>query len=458
MIRERLGLPKRRAHRRLGAGERLLALPSGFLWGAATADQQIERQQPSDWTAFEERAVRERRGIAGVDQAARWLAHKSDFDSHVADDVARAADMGHCAHRFSMSWARLFPREDMAAPDPAGVEFYGRVLDELHRQRMTPFVTLFHFASPAWLWRPDREDRRGIERPDAPDRLAHLATTLIDAFGDRVRHWCTINEPVVLAYLGYLEGTFPPNEKRGGPLAADAVLAALLRMHESAAAALREGARRRGTSVQVGIAQHVRTFVPWRNRAPLDVVTAAVIERLFVRRFLDQAMPSCDYVGVNEYGRAYVETELRRPLAYQVRHADPSDADDDASELGWAPDEHAFEDRLVALSRRYRKPIYVLENGTAEAALDDVRRQRQLVRHTQAMARAVQRGADVRGYFHWSLVDNFEWAEGFAPRFGLYAIDYDAGCSRSARGSVEVFRHLTRDNGVPAELWARLGR
>ena len=456
---ERLRLPRRRQHRHLGSGEALLPLPAGFLWGAATADQQIERQQPSDWSEFEQRAVTEGRGIAGLDQGARWLKNKADFDTHFADDIARAADMGHNAHRFSISWARLFPREGMTQPDAAGIELYCRVLDELERRHITPFVTLFHFASPAWLWRPSgAQGKYGVERADAPERLAQLARASMDAFGDRVRHWCTINEPVVLAYLGYLEGTFPPNAKRGGPLAANAVLAALLQMHLAAAEALRAAARRRGVAVQVGIAQHARTFLPWRNNALLDRVTAAVVERLFVQRFLDVAMPSCDYLGLNEYGRAYVVTDPLKPLAYQVRYADPSDVDDDASELGWAPDEHAFEERLLQLARRYRKPIYVLENGTAEAATDDVRRQRQLVRHAQAMARAARRGADVRGYFHWSLLDNFEWAEGFAPRFGLYAVDYDNACARSARGSVEVFGRIARDNAVPSDLWARLGR
>ncbi|MCC7070270.1 MAG: glycoside hydrolase family 1 protein [Deltaproteobacteria bacterium] len=454
-----LRMPRRGPHRHLGVDEQLLPVPAGFLWGAATADQQVERQQPSDWTAFEERARRQGHGIAGLEQGGGWLSHKADFDRHFADDVARAADMGHRAHRFSMSWARLFPREDMSAPEPAALDFYGRVLDELARRALQPFVTLFHFASPAWLWHPSGPDgKRGVERADAPARLAQLATCLVEAFGDRVRHWCTINEPVVLAYLGYLEGVFPPNEKRGGPFAADGVLAALLRMHEAAAGALRAAAARRAAPVQVGIAQHVRTFLPWRNHAPLDRVMAAVVERLFVLRFLDRAMPSCDYVGVNEYGRAYLETDLRRPLRYQLRHADPAEPGDEPSDLGWAPDERAFEERLVALARRYAKPIYVLENGTAEAATDDVRRQRQLVRHTQAMARAVRRGADVRGYFHWSLVDNFEWAEGFAPRFGLYAVDYPAGCARHARGSVEVYRRICRDGVVPPDLWARLGR
>ncbi len=452
-------LPRRGPHRHLGADEQLVQLPTGFAWGAATADQQIERQQPSDWTAFEERAVREGRGIAGLDVGGAWLAHKADFDRHYADDIARAADMGHTAHRFSMSWARLFPREDMRAPEPAALDFYGRVLDELARHRLAPHVTLFHFASPQWLWRATgKHVRRGVERADAPEHLARLAACLVDAFGDRVRHWCTINEPVVLAYLGYLEGVFPPHERRGGPLAANGVLDALLRMHHAAARALREGAARRGFPVQVGVAQHVRTFLPWRNHAPLDRAMAAAVEHLFVRRFLDRAMPTCDYVGVNEYGRAYLETDVRRPLAYRLRHADPADPDDDPSELGWAPDEQAFEERLVALARRYAKPIFVLENGTAEAALDDVRRQRQLVRHAQAMARAARRGADVRGYFHWSLIDNFEWAEGFAPRFGLYAVDYAAGARRTARASVEVYRRIARDNAVPHELWARLGR
>lgn len=453
----RLGLPRRQPHRALGPGEPLLSLPAGFFWGAATADQQIERQQPSDWTAFERRAVAEGRGIAGLADAARWLPCKADFDTHGSADLARAADGGHNAHRFSLSWARLFPREDMTRPDPAGVDFYGKIFDELARHRIEPFVTLFHFASPEWLWRPVA-GRYGLERDDAPERLAQLARAAMEAFGDRVRFWCTVNEPVVLAYLGYLEGVFPPLEKRGGALAANGVLSALLRMHQAAARALREAAQRRSTSVSVGIAQHARSFMPWRNRAPLDRITAAAVDRLFVWRFLDQAMPSCDFVGLNEYGRAYLETSLRRPLAWVVHYADPAEPGDDPSELGWAPDEAAFEERLAQLGQRYRKPIFVLENGTAEAALDDVRRQRQLVRHAQAMARAVRRGADVRGYFHWSLVDNFEWAEGFAPRFGLWAVDYDAGGARTARGSVGVLRRIAEANAVPAELWERLGR
>ncbi|MCC7110157.1 MAG: glycoside hydrolase family 1 protein [Deltaproteobacteria bacterium] len=454
---ERLRLPRRQPHRVLGPREPLLPLPAGFRWGAATADQQIERQQPSDWTAFEQRAIAEGRGIAGLADAARWLPHKADFDTHFAADLARAAEGGHNAHRFSLSWARLFPREDMVRPDPAGVDFYGRVFDELARHHIEPFVTLFHFASPGWLWRRVG-GRYGLERDDAPERLAQLAHAAMEAFGDRVRCWCTVNEPVVLAYLGYLEGAFPPNEKRGGPLAANGVLAALLRMHQAASRALREGAQRRSVSVQVGIAQHARSFMPWRNRALLDRITSAAVDRLFVWRFLDQVMPSCDFVGLNEYGRAYLETSARRPLDYVLRYSDLAEPGDDPSELGWAPDEAAFEERLVKLGQRYGKPIYVLENGTAEAAVDDVRRQRQLVRHAQAMARAARRGADVRGYFHWSLVDNFEWAEGFAPRFGLWAVDYERECARSARGSVEVLRRIAAANAVPAELWERLGR
>ena len=468
-------MPARTGHTR-PPGDGPFALPRGFLWGAATADQQIEHQQPSDWTAFENLARRERRqgaepghikGIADV--ADHVIAKKSDFDRKFADDFALAAAMGHNAHRFSISWARMFPREDMSDPDPAALDFYGRVLDALEKNGLLPFVTLFHFASPAWLW-TDSGGRRGVEREDAVARFSHFVDAVVKHFGARVRLWCTLNEPMVFAYAGYLQGIFPPHERRGGPEHVVPVVVALLKMH-AAAYALIHGAR---SDAQVGIAQHVRAFVPWRNLAPLDRITAQLIDRAFILDFLDaihtgkldMAMTgqsleipglasTMDYVGVNHYGRAYVKTRVNAPQKYEILFHDPDEPGEEWSDLGWAADEAALTRVLTRFHARYARPLYVLENGVADAAPDDLRRQRLLVRHAHAIWVAVQQGADVRGYFHWSLVDNFEWAEGFDPRFGLYAIDYERDFVRTPRASVDVYRAIAQANAVSAELWRK---
>lgn len=483
-------LPRRRRHRRLEEGEGPFLFPAGFLWGAATADQQIEHQQPSDWTELEQRARAlgleaetasgspvpgHIKGIVGV--PVEVLAKKTDFDRLHEDDLRRAALMGHNAHRFSLSWARLFPREDMTDPDPAAVDFYSRVFDDLRRDGLVPFVTLFHFASPAWLW-VEHDGRRGIEREDAVEHFRRFAESAAKLWGDQVRFWCTLNEPMVYAHHGYLEGTFPPHERRHGPADVVPVVRALLEMHVAAYEAIHEDAFTRGLATSVGIAQHVRAFMPWRNADLLDRVAAALVERSFITDFLDALhtgtlrmtrvgvhediaglQGSADYIGVNHYGRAYVKTKLGAPGQLELLFHDPREPGEEWSDLGWALDEEALTSCLARFAERYGKPLYVLENGIADAEQDDVRRQRFLVRNAQAVWRAIEHhGADVRGYFHWSLTDNFEWAEGFAPRFGLYAVDYEQDFARRARASVELYRQIASSNAISAELWRKYRR
>lgn len=491
-------LPRRLPHGPAPEGAGPFLFPAGFLWGAATADRQIEHQQPSDWSEFEQRAralgldaTTEKgtpvpghiKGIMAV--APEVLAKKTDFDRLHEDDLRRAALMGHNAHRFSLSWARLFPREDMSEPDPAGVDFYHRVFAELRRNGLVPFVTLFHFAMPAWL-QEERRGRRGVERDDAVDHFRRFAETAAAQWGDQVRFWCTLNEPMVYVLQGYLEGTFPPHEQRAGPREVVSVVRALLEMHVAAYEALHADAFRRDLATSVGVAQHVRAFMPWRNGDLLDRLTAALIERSFVTDFLDALhtgvlrmaqvgvaeeiaglQDAADYIGVNHYGRAYVKTRLSEPGRFDLLFHDPREPGEEWSDLGWALDERALTACLARFAERYRKPLYVLENGIADRDDDDVRRQRFLVRNAQAVWRAVHNGADVRGYFHWSLTDNFEWAEGFAPRFGLYAVDYDDGAARGvpaatfarrARGSVEVYRQIASTNAISDELWRRYRR
>jgi beta-glucosidase len=264
---------------------------------------------------------------------------------------------------------------------------------------------------------------------------------------------------MVYAYQGYLDGTFPPNEQREGPKAVTPVRDALLMMHAAAYRAIHDDAKRRRSNASVGFAQHVRAFMPWRDLNPLDRFTANAIDKMFITDFIDGARGLMDYVGVNFYGRSYVKTKLTDPTHFEILHHDQNDPNEDQSDLGWAADEEALTDTLARFHERYGLPQYVLENGTADSAIDDARRQRGLVRHTQAIWRAVQHHhADVRGYFHWSLIDNFEWAEGFGPRFGLYAVDYERDFARTPRKSVDVYKQIASHNALPAALWRRFRR
>lgn len=480
-----VGRLPRRQPIRPAPGDGPFAFPRGFLWGTATADHQIERAQPDDWTVFERRAKAEgkqerirkgqmRPGHIGdvVSTPLEWFEKKTDFDTHYASDLALAASHGHNAFRLSISWARLFPRAGMKEPDPEGLAFYDRVFAELDKNGLQPSVTLFHFASPQWLWdQTDPQGRRGLERSDAVAHFAHFTRVVVERYGKQTKHWCTLNEPMVWAVLGYLEGAFPPLQKRGVPAQINAVVAQLLRMHAAAYHQIKAIRR----DAEVGIAHHIRHFVPWRNDKIMDRITAMGVDYGFVLDFLDAIetgvfrpalggppteIPGLagtqDYVGVNFYGRFYVRTS--GPGKFEIVPHDPNEPGEEESDVGWAIDETSLAPQLVRFARRYKKPIYILENGIADAAGDDVARQRFLVRHLQAVWQAIAAGADVRGFFYWSLVDNFEWIEGFAPRFGLVHVDYADGARRTPRPSLALLAQVARANAIDADVWERFRR
>ncbi len=463
--------------------------PTGFLWGTATAAYQIENTQDDDWAVFEKDVLANHRveqlapgqAKAGhihklADYSAEVRAKKTDFDARIDADLAMAAAMKHNAYRFSISWSRLFPRPDMTEPDPAGLAYYQQIFDALDRHKLKPAVTLFHFVSPAWFWQ-DKAGKRGWERDDALAHFERFVAAVVKHFGGRADLWCTLNEPMVYAYAGYLDGTFPPLEKRSGPPALVPVLSQLLRAHALAYRLLKEDAARRGKSVQVGIAQHVRAFQPLRNHHPLDRLTAQIIEQAFVWDFLDamytgvlrskvmnveQTIPGLvgtqDFVGLNYYGRFYVKSNLLQPTKFDVLMHDSARKDEDRpNELGWASYPEGFRLALLKAHERYRLPLYVLENGTADSKDEDIDRQRLLVEHVREMYLAQKAGADIRGYFHWSLLDNFEWAEGFTARFGLTKVDYQNNFQRTPRPSAALYSRIIDGNGLSAALLGQFG-
>jgi beta-glucosidase len=297
------------------------------------------------------------------------------------------------------------------------------------------------------------------------DLLAAFTERVVKKLGNVVDSWCTINEPNVLATLSFLKGVFPPGLK-DQRLCAHA-LARLLRAHGRMAGVIREydtvDADGDGFASRIGLAHHVRIFQP-ASRSPLDRVVAGLMDRFFNQAIIDaialgridlsipgaveihEDVPnlqgSLDWLGINYYGRDHVRLDLSDPsLSEQFVPADRP-----VSDLGW----DIWPEGMYQVLKRYSAlglPIYVTENGIADHRGD--KRPEFLQSHFEALVRAAREGVDVRGYFHWSLLDNFEWAEGHEPRFGLYHVDYDsADKRRTATAAVETFRQIARGLGL----------
>lgn len=463
--------------------------PASFLWGVATAGTQIEVGQASDWAAFERDVLAHGRFAAGtalgttvpghIRDFGRWSAQvraaKTGFDTRHAADLAQAAAMGINAFRISIEWARLFPRAGMAQPSSAGIAYYRQLLAQMRRNHITPLVTLFHYVSPEWFFAPDATGRRGWERADAMEHWQRYVTAVAENFVPDVTLWCTLNEPMVSLYNGYVEGSYPPLEQRADIAAAAEVYAGLLRAHAIAYRTLHAVAAARHADISVGIAQNINAFAPLRNGAPLDRLLARYVDQGWNWDFpdaiasgrlriantaIDREIPglagSQDFIGINYYMRVYVRGDVFHPDAPQILLHDPQAPAEPRNDLGWTVYPHGLYTTLARAAARYGKPVYILENGTADAADDDRGRQRYLAAHVREMWLALhQEKVDLRGYFHWSYIDNFEWTEGFDARFGLVAVDYEHDFKRTPRPSAGLYAAIIGAGGWTADLARR---
>lgn len=408
-----------------------LEFPRGFLWGAATSAHQVEGgNRGSDWWAWE-RAGRNPSG----DASGEACDHYRRFD----DDFALAASLGHTAHRFSIEWSRVEPQPGQF--DAAAIDHYKNVLESLSRHRIVPVVTLWHFTLPQWVARLG-----GWENPNTVRWFARYVAQVATLLGSAVPYWCTVNEPNVYLLHGYFLGIWPP--QRRSIVRCIRVHRALVRAHRTAAAVLRN---RFGNRTAVGFAGNFNAFEADRPGHVLDRTAARVARFIWNEWFARQVARDSDFIGVNYYFSSRVRFAARRPDLF---FADIRDgAGEERSDLGWKIDPAGFERTLVAAAR-FGKPILVMENGIADA--DDSRRSRFIADHLAALHSAMENGADVRGYLHWSLLDNYEWAHGFLPRFGLVAVDY-ATQRRTPRPSALQYRDIIRANAVPAPLLAHPG-
>jgi len=449
--------------------------PVGFRWGGATAAYQIEGaaaedgRGPSIWDAFARTPGRTRNGDTG-DVAC-------DHYHRFRKDVKLMADLGLTAYRFSVSWPRVQPGGSGPANRP-GLDFYRRLVDELLAHGIEPWLTLYHWDLPQPL-----EDAGGWPVRDTAARFAEYAQLVHGALGDRVGRWITLNEPWCSSFLGYGSGVHAPGRRDG----ASAVRAAhhLLLAHGLAVQAIRSA----GPTSEVGLAPNLYAVSPetdseadadavrridgLANRIILDPVLRGsypedVLADLAAARVTDLghvqdgdlatiANPGT-FLAFNYYTRYVVGagTEPQLPSAWpgseQVRFVSRGWP---VTAMGWEIDSRGLTETLLRLHRDYPPlPLYVTENGAAfedtvdaSGQVDDPERIAYLDAHLRASHEAIAAGVPLRGYFIWSLLDNFEWAQGYSKRFGIVHVDYPTQ-QRTPKASAGWYTEVIRRNGL----------
>ncbi|GHF72961.1 GH1 family beta-glucosidase [Streptomyces thermodiastaticus] len=433
---------------------RLPAFPPGFLWGVSTSAHQIEgaaeEREPSVWDRFSAEPGRIRDGSTA--------AVACDHYHRYREDVALLAGLGVDAYRFSVSWPRV--------NSPGGLDFYDRLVDELCAAGIRPVVTLFHWDLPLGLdW---------LERETA-ERFARHVSVVVERLGDRVRSWITLNEPAEHTLLGHALGVHAP----GRQLMFDALPVA---HHQLLAHGLAVRALRAAGAADIGIANSHGPAWP-ASPEQADTEAAGLYDLLLNRLFADpvllgrypeglgESMPGdveadlkviaepVDWYGVNYYAPTRVgaprgaDSEfggvtLPAGLPFTVRQIE----DVPVTDSGWPVVPEGLTELLTAFRDRYGDrlpPVVVTENGCSGDGLDDRERIAYLDAHIRALHRALRAGVDVRGYFVWSLLDNFEWAEGYARRFGLVHVDF-ATQRRTPKASYRWYRDLLRAQRQPA--------
>jgi beta-glucosidase len=427
-----------------------------FVWGVSTSSYQIEGaaredgRRPSIWDTF----CRQGR-IANDDTGDVACDHYHRF----REDVALMRDLGVDAYRFSVAWPRVIP-EGVGAVNEPGLAFYDRLIDALLAAGIEPWLCLYHWDLPQAL-----HDRGGWSVRESATWFAEYAALVAKRYGDRVKRFATFNEPSVFSLLGYAYGSHAP-----GVRSRDALLKVIHNVNRSHGAAV-DRIRAIVTGASIGAVHNYQQCLPARDTAS-DRAAAQLFDQYWNRAFPDAQLLGhyplalaeqiaaleapydlaaisrpVDWFGLNHYAPLYIKSAGDEVLGCGFSAPPPELP---RTGIGWPIQPDAFRDILLTVGERYRLPIYVLENGTATndviletGEVSDPDRIAYLRGYIAAMREAMTAGADVRGYFVWSLLDNFEWTAGYSQRFGIVHVDYTS-LRRTPKASARWYADLIR--------------
>ena len=447
--------------------------PKDFKWGTATSSYQIEGaptaggKGPSVWDSFSHIEGKINNGDTGdtaCDHYHLWR-----------DDIGLLKELGVNAYRFSISWPRIFPTGKENEPNQIGIDFYSRLVDTLLENQITPFITLNHWDIPQGL-----EDSGGWPERDIVHEFVKYSYHVSKHLGDRVKNWITHNEPWCVSYLGYIEGRKPPGLINKWPKSL-ATAHHLLLSHGMAIPEIRNNSKQS----EVGITLNLNTAIPasgstydedackfydgqfnrlylnplYNNKYPDDVFEYLKTKSLISEsdlNFIKQGdlniiSTKTDFLGVNYYSRAVIRNEEIDEKNNLPRNVDMGPETD----FGWEIYPPGIYDLLMRLKNEYKvQNIYITENGcsygdgpNSEDKINDIRRIEYYRSHLTALKRAIEDGVPCNGYFAWSLMDNFEWAQGFSQRFGLVWVDFET-LKRIPKDSYYWYKKFISTNGL----------
>lgn len=373
----------------------ILKFPKNFYWGTATSAYQVEGGIRNDWSNAGEKYDA---GIA------------CDHYNRFEEDFDLAKSMNNNAHRFSIEWARIEPKPGVF--DQKEIEHYRNAILMLKQRNLEPFITLYHWTLPVWF-----VEKGHWLNKDASKYFTNFVEKIVEEYKDLVKFWITINEPNVYTSHSFLRGNWPPFEKSFYKV--QEVVRNLVDSHKKSYRII----HKISPNFQVGIANNNNCF---------QGILKYFSEHYWNHQFFDAIKDYQDFVGVNYY----IPVSLWRNL---IR------ADGEKSDMSWEIYPEGIYHVLKDL-RQYKKPVYITENGLADAK--DEKRPKFILDHLKWIHKAIEGGVDVRGYFHWSLIDNFEWDKGFEPRFGLVEIDYKNNLKRIPRPSSKIYAEICKNNAL----------
>ena len=410
----------------------MVTFPKHFLWGASTAAHQVEGGNHNQWSVWELENAKAKAAQADyhLHDYPTWDKIKAEAkkpDNYVSgaladhynrykEDFDFIEKMHMNSYRFSVEWSRIEPTEGVWNSE--AIAHYKTYLEELRRRKIEPVVTLLHFTLPVWF-----AEKGGFEKRANVKYFVRFAEKIMSELGNSVRFIITINEPEVYGFESYYLQNWPPNQSS---------LWKVWRVANNQAAAHRKAAKAlhaMNRRYKIGFAKSTVFFFPG-DTAWLSRLSANVFQYFQDDYFIKKYIRHCDFLGVNYY-------QSQRLFGYRVHNSETADY----SDVDWMLAPADIEYALERLHRKYKKPLMITENGLADA--DDEHRQWWIKQTIIGMEKALKQGVELIGYFHWSLLDNFEWAYGKWPRFGLVAVDYKTG-QRTLRPSAAWFGRVIK--------------
>ena len=423
--------------------ENNLHFPEGFIWGTATAAHQVEggctNNNWSEWeqSVDDEGQPRIRNGDISGTACDHWNRYR--------EDIQLMKELGVTSYRFSVEWSKIEPEAGQF--DQSVIRHYSDVVDALLTSGIEPFITLYHFTHPIWF-----KKLGSFEKIENIDYFLRFCERVFSEYSDRVKKWCTINEIEVEASQGYFAGIWPPGKR--DPAQMGVVIKNLLEAHVRVYHSLKNLAA--GDRVEIGLVKNIFQFDPYRSWHLMDHVLGLILNyilntailnffktgkfRIYIPFLMNvshtnpQAVSSNDFVGLNYYSHFTVKTRWNPKDFFELKiraSETPTDMDYSIYPEGFY--------RALLETAKLGYPIYVTENGIADR--NDDRRELFIRRYLYALSRAIESNVDVRGYYYWSLMDNFEWAAGYDMKFGLYEVNFDTQ-ERALRQGSKIYRDI----------------